>query len=59
MLKRRLNQYDHLPNGMLELWEHIEAEWNKISKEECLRLVESIPDRISAVLKSKGWWTDY
>ena len=59
MLKQRLNQYEHLPNGMIELWEHIEAEWNKISKEECLRLIDSMPNRIRAVLKSKGRWTDY
>ena len=59
MLKQRLNQYDHPPKGMLELWERIEAEWNKIDKEECCRLIESMPDRINAVIKSKGWWTDY
>lgn len=59
MLKQRLNRYDRPPNGMLELWDRIEAEWNNISKEECCRLIESMPNRISAVLKSKGKWTDY
>ena len=44
---------------MLELWEQVEAEWNKINKEEYRRLIESMPSRISAVLKSKGRWTDY
>ena len=58
-LKRRLNQYDHPPTGMLELWERIEDEWNKIDKETCLKLVESMPNRIKAVLKSKGKWTRY
>jgi hypothetical protein len=44
---------------MLELWERIEAEWNTIAQEECARLIESMPERIAAVLKSKGLWTDY
>jgi DDE superfamily endonuclease len=39
ILKRRLNQYERPPNGMIELWERIEAEWNKIDKDDCLRLI--------------------
>jgi transposase len=53
-LKRRLNEYEHPPTGMLELWERIEDEWNKIDKKTCLRLIESMPERIRAVLRSKG-----
>ena len=53
-LKRRLNEYDHPPSGILELWERIEVEWNKIDKETCMRLIESMPRRIKAVLRSKG-----
>lgn len=59
LLKRRLNQYASAPKGMLELWERIETEWNKITEEDCLRLVESMPDRIKAVIKAKGHWTKY
>jgi hypothetical protein len=44
---------------MIELWERVESEWNKIEAEECRRLVESMPDRIRAVLKAKGRWTKY
>jgi transposase len=58
-LKRRLNRYERPPNGMIELWERVQVEWYKIDKETCLRLVESMPSRINAVLKSKGMWTDY
>jgi hypothetical protein len=58
-LKRRLNEYEHPANGILELWERIESEWAKIDKETCLRLIESMPERIRAVLKSKGRWTRY
>ena len=59
ILKRRLNQYDRPPSGMLELWERIEAEWEKIDKDICQNLVESMPRRIEAVIKAKGMWTDY
>lgn len=58
-LQRRLGEYEHPPKGMNELWERIETEWNKITMEECVRLVESMPDRIRAVLKAKGRWTKY
>ena len=59
ILKRRLNQYERPPSGMVELWERIEAEWNKIGVDDCLKLIESMPKRIEAVLKAKGMWTDY
>jgi len=58
-LKRRLNEYERPPNGMIELWERIQTEWDKIDKEVCARLIESMASRINAVWKSKGMWTDY
>ena len=59
ILKRRLHQYEHPPKGVIKLWERIETEWNKISRKDCLSIIESMPNRIKAVLKSKGKWTDY
>jgi len=59
ILKRQLNQYERPSNGMLELWERVERIWNNIDKDICLKLVESMPRRIKAVLKAKGRWTDY
>jgi hypothetical protein len=44
---------------MVELWERIEAEWKMIGMDECVRLIESMPRRIEAVLMAKGMWTDY
>lgn len=58
-LKTRLNQYEKPPKGMLELWERVETEWNEISKETCVNLIDSMPKRIEAVLKAKGKWTKY
>lgn len=59
LLKKRLNQYERPSNGMIELWERIQTEWNKIDKEACVKLIESMPNRINSVLKAKGMWTDY
>lgn len=58
-LKRRLNEYEHPPRGMVELWERIECEWEKITAAECLALIESMPRRIEALLKAKGRWIGY
>ena len=58
-LERRLAAYENEPSGMLELWERIEIEWNKIPADICLNLIESMPRRIAAVLKAKGGYTKY
>ena len=58
-LKRRLAEYEHPPNGIHELWERIQEEWEKIPAEECQKLIESMPRRIEAVIKAKGGYTKY
>lgn len=58
-LKRRLADYESMPSGVHELWERVQVEWEKISKEECMHLIESMPRRIVAVLKAKGGYTKY
>ena len=58
-LKRRLAEYEDLPNGILELWERIQVEWDKIPVEECQKLIESMSRRIEAVLRTKGGYTKY
>jgi transposase len=58
-LKRRLAAYETEPTGMHELWQRVEAEWNNIPMQECLDLIESMPRRISAVVKAKGGHTQY
>ena len=55
-LKRRLNQYESPPKGVLELSERIEVEWGKIDKDSSMKLLESMPKRMKAVIKAKGTW---
>ena len=59
ILKRRLNDYEEIPKSMYQLWERIETEWNKINKEICLKIIQSMAERIHAVLKSKGGHTKF
>ena len=58
-LKRRLNAYSDHPRSMQELSERIRVEWNRLPKDYCKKLVDSIPRRIAQVLARRGAWTDY
>ena len=53
-LKLKLNTYPHRPTTKDELEQRITTEWYKISKEECLKYIDSMSERIKAVIKSKG-----
>ncbi len=60
LLKIRLNEYNTPPRGINELYERIIEIWyNKITIEECRKVIEIMPDRIQQCIKAKGYWTDY
>src|SRR5882757_10957796 len=58
-LKRQLNAYEVPPAGIHELWDRVQMEWEKIPKEVCRNMIESMPRRIEAVIKAKGAQTKY
>ena len=58
-LKKKLAEYETKSCGILELWERVEVEWNKIPVDICINLIESMPRRIAEVLKVKGGYTKY
>jgi len=58
-LKKKLDEYETEPSGILELWERIEKEWDKIPQDVCIKLIESMPGRIAAVLKARGGYTKF
>ncbi len=58
-VKRKLNQYEVPPKGVLELWERIQKIWNEISLDSIKNLYNSMPRRIEAVIEAKGKWTKY
>lgn len=59
ILKRRLAAYESPPTSVSNLFERVSEEWNKIDQNLCKSLIESMPDRIQAVIKSKGGQTKY
>jgi transposase len=59
ILKRRLAEYPEPPKGILELWERIQVEWEKIEVAQCQNLIESMPRRVQEVISAKGGYTSY
>src|SRR6201994_4463201 len=58
-LKNRLAEYEVEPKGILELWERVQVEWEKIPASVCQNLIESMPQRVAAVHKANGSYTKY
>ena len=58
-LKRKLAEYPEPAGGVEELWERMNEEWGKIPADVVLRLIESIPHRVQAVLRAKVGHTKY
>jgi len=58
-LKRRLNAYPARATTIAELEARIHQEWYKFTKEDCLKYIDSMPNRIKAVIRSKGGPTRY
>jgi hypothetical protein len=45
---------------MNDLNERVEKIWYEvITKEECQKVIESMPKRIKICIKAKGYWTKY
>ena len=59
ILKRKLEEYLEPPKRVMELWERIQVEWEKIGPETCQKLIESMPARVQEVIKAKGGYTTY
>ena len=58
-LKRKVREYEEPARGVNELWRRTEIEWERISKQKCQDLVETMPRRIAAVIRAKGGYTKY
>jgi hypothetical protein len=58
-LKKKLGEYKTQPEGILDLWERVQKEWDEIEPAVCQKLIESMPRRVAAVIKAKGGYTKY
>jgi transposase len=60
LVKRRLNEYDTPPSGINELYDRVCEIWyKKITLNEVYNVIDSMPRRLEAVIKAKGYWTKY
>lgn len=59
LLKIMVNDHEHPPSGVFELWERAAEKWGEITEEQCQALIESMPRRLEAVIKAKGGNTKY
>lgn len=58
-LERRLGKYPTPPAGIEELWRRVQEEWQQIPVEFIRALIESMPQRVRAILRAKGAYTKY
>lgn len=58
-LKDKLGQYEKPATGIDELWRRVKETWNAFPASSCLNHINSMPDRIQAVIKAKGGNTKY
>ena len=58
-LKQQVYTHEPLPTNKQELWEVVQAEWNKISPDYIASLYDLMPHRVLAVYLAKGGSTKY
>ncbi|EIE88584.1 hypothetical protein RO3G_13295 [Rhizopus delemar RA 99-880] len=58
-LKSKLSQYDTTPRSIDDLWKRIDKEWNSFTESDMQPYYESMPKRISAVIKRRGNYTNF
>jgi len=59
IVKQKLKVYPTVAKNCDELFDRVVEIWWALSPEECSKMVESMPRRITAVLKAKGGHTKY
>jgi transposase len=58
-MKQRIKAYEKRLTRIRELRDALAAEWEKITTEEILALVDSMPARVKAVVEANGGHTKY
>ncbi len=59
VLKQKLGDHELMPTSMHELWLRVQHEWESINVDDCMKLIETMPKRLEAVMKAKGGNTKY
>jgi transposase len=56
-IKQQLNKYPKRATRKEELWQRVEEVWEKVEPSFCRKLIDTMPERIKDVIKSKGGYT--
>ena len=54
-----LREFEEPASSVGELWDRVQKLWEEILKEECQKLIESMPRRLATMIKAKGGYTKY
>ncbi|KAH0603170.1 uncharacterized protein H6S33_008174 [Morchella sextelata] len=57
LLKNRINMRSPHPKGVDEMRVAITDEWNRITEDELLECIDTMPERIAAVIEADGGHT--
>jgi hypothetical protein len=58
-MTQQIKAYEKRPTRIQELRDSLAAEWEKVTYEEILELVDSMPARVKAVVEANGGHTKY
>jgi transposase len=58
-MDRRMRKRERFPKNVEELWDVLQEEWKGISMDIINTLYDSMPRRVTALKKAKGWYTKY
>jgi transposase len=58
-IKYQLRKLSRQVTSKEDLWDKLQDIWNNIEVEKCTKLIETIPKRISDVIKAKGGYTEW
>jgi hypothetical protein len=59
IIKQQIKAYNDHPTCIQPLRDAMEARWEKITTDEILALVDSMPERVRAVVEANGGPTKY
>jgi transposase len=58
-IKKRIAKLTTQAYSIDDLWDKVQDVWNEVTKEQCLKLIDSMPKRIAAVIEAKGGHTKW
>jgi len=59
LLERRIRKRPKNMTSINELESALQEEWSKITNDVLIKLIESMPRRVEAVIENNGWPTRY